>query len=122
MNGLSWLIYLADVAGSVGFAFTVATVIGIVVVAICLIAVPISEGEAIADENRPKWLSVLKTFSAIAIVGFFLGGITPSKETVYAIAASEMGEQVVTSPTGQKAIKALEAWLDRQIAPAQAAE
>jgi hypothetical protein len=117
MNGLSWLIYLADVAGSVGFVSGLAVVVGIIVVALCLVAIPVSEGEVLDQDNRSKWLSILKSFSIITFVAFLFSAIVPSKETVYAIAASEMGEQVVTSPTGQKAVKALEAWLDRQITP-----
>lgn len=41
--------------------------------------------------------------------------VVPSSDTVYAIAASEMGERVLSSPTAGKALKALDHWLDRQI-------
>lgn len=115
MNQLSWLLYLADVAGSSGWAICGVFVISALVVAITLVAAPLSEGEAITEENRPKWLKILKTFAASAIISFVLMTLIPAKETVYAIAASEIGEQVATSPTGQKALRAIDAWLDRQI-------
>lgn len=41
----------------------------------------------------------------------------PSKDTVYAIAASEMGESVLKSETGSLATQALNAWLKKQITP-----
>jgi amino acid transporter len=41
----------------------------------------------------------------------------PSKNTIYAIIVSEYGEEIVLSPTGSKAQQALNAWLDKQIAP-----
>lgn len=43
----------------------------------------------------------------------------PQKNTVYAIAASEVGEEVLKSETADKAMTALNAWLDRQIAGQQ---
>lgn len=39
----------------------------------------------------------------------------PSRDTFYAIAASEMGEQALKTPIATKAGKALEKWLDEQI-------
>jgi hypothetical protein len=36
---------------------------------------------------------------------------------MYAIAASELGEEVYKSEVGQKAEQALRAWLDKQINP-----
>lgn len=117
MNQLSWLLYFADVAGSLNFILSVITIVSFIVVAICLVAVPMSEGHVLDDDNRPKWLHIIRMFAIFWFLSFIVGAIIPSKETVYAIAASEVGEQVITSPTGQKVAKALEAWLDRQIDP-----
>jgi hypothetical protein len=41
---------------------------------------------------------------------------SPDKDTVYAIAASEVGDHVLHSKTGTLAEQALDAWLQRQIA------
>ena len=61
--------------------------------------------------------SVWGGVSAIALVVVSLA--VPSKDTVYAIAASEVGEEIVKSETAGKAVKALNAWLDKQIAPTE---
>lgn len=117
MNQLSWLLYLADVASGLEIAFRTTSLVSLVVGVACLLAVPATEGEVLEDENpRRRWFSTLR-WSAFGLVSsFVLLVAVPEKETVYAIAASEMGEQVVSSPTGQKAMKAIDAWLDRQIA------
>lgn len=57
----------------------------------------------------------MNTLSTLAVV-------LPSRETIYAIAASQMDEQALKSDIGAKTFRALDAWLDRQIAPAQRAE
>ena len=47
---------------------------------------------------------------------FLLGGVlTPSQNTLYAAAAVSVGKDVAATATAQKAVKALDAWLDRQI-------
>lgn len=148
MNELSWLIYLADVAGSVKGAS--GFVAGAMVPAtIAMSIVDLSKyrsnthradvevwDKAMAehvqyprlykkpstdrpkDEDAPMWRPwpaikgpVLTLFAAAVLFCAF-----PASGTLYAIAASEMGERVIQSETGDKAIQALNAWLDRQIA------
>lgn len=117
MNELSWLIYAADVAGSVGFGISTVFVLSMLVLAGTLLAVPFSEGEVMGKDIRQYWFKCLVWSSSFVAFSFFLGAAVPSQETVYAIAASEMGERVIQSETGGKAVDALNAWLDRQIAP-----
>lgn len=110
MNELSWMIYAADVCGKLGGAAKIVAVSGAFVGGLLGVALRndggVEEGKAIH-----KWtLRVCPTL-------LFLAVITPSKDTVYAMAASEMGEKVVQSQTANKAMQALNAWLDRQIAP-----
>lgn len=111
MNNLSWLIYAANIAGNLqtalilflilgGFACTMATVIAL------------AEGgyEGLyAKRCSDGW----KAIAAASILAVF----TPTQNTIYAIAASEMAETALSTPTATKAMKALDAWLDRQIAP-----
>lgn len=123
MNSLSWMIYFADVVGG-----------ALVILGLLMFATAIFAGGATAigffkrEENRSYgaedrdfqagqrlfvagrgklWIPLVL---AIAVV------FTPSRETIYAIAASEMGETALNSETGGKAVQALNAWLDRQIA------
>ena len=117
MNTLSWLIYLADVAGDLDGLLYFVSVISVLCV-FCWVGVAVVLGE-----EKPKteaWKAWGRVgFYAIAPI-FFLSWIfsafVPAKETVYAIAASELGESALKSETASKAFKALNAWLDRQIA------
>ena len=123
MNELSWLIYAADVAGDAnsicGFVFFGG------IIAVCLYALAkgfarvVSIGfddppitPSIAEVGKRLWLPV--------VIAGIVGLLAPSSNTLYAIAASEMGERVIESETAGKAVAALNAWLDRQIAKAPA--
>lgn len=64
-------------------------------------------------EEWPKKVPIITGTSGL-VLGLLLVFI-PSSKTIYAIAASEMGEEVLASPTADKAHKALDAWLDDQI-------
>lgn len=119
MNELSWLIYAADVADSAGGWLWFGGIAGGIVSIVGAGAYAISLDESFdAEEAKPirsfagrlwKWSLPLLVFSVVVSVA------VPGRETVYAIAASEMGERVLTSETGGKAVEALNAWLDRQI-------
>lgn len=109
MNNLSWLLYFAGMFGAlkaVAFAVCLFSV---------LLGLPVlgamTEGGHI--ENPRPWL---KRIAIIVAAGALVLIVTPSKNTMYAIAASEMGEQALQSPIATKASKALEKWLDDQIA------
>jgi len=116
MNELSWLIYLADVAGSLDALFSTLALIccsaGIILTILAIVA------KADKEEAIDKTLSFYGRF---ALGTFFLmaigAAVIPQRETVYAIAASEVGEQALTSPIATKSFKAIEVWLDKQIAP-----
>ncbi|MVB00075.1 hypothetical protein GN330_22775 [Nitratireductor sp. CAU 1489] len=96
MNNLSWLIYLAEVADKVS-AWAGAMSIILVMVGIAgmmFIAVAISLDEIsvrAASRLVGVWALVTALFAAVHT-------ITPSSRTIYMIAASEIGETVVTSP------------------------
>lgn len=138
MNELSWLIYLAGVFGSLG----VWCILGAVLMfAVCIVALvfPVRLDPEMAswlDRNKDyqRWPSIttppgdkpepkpiwdrrpLMKFSAVmSVVMVVVSIVTPSSNTMYAIAASEVGERVITSETGGKAIEALNVWLDAQI-------
>lgn len=115
MNDLSWLIYFADVAGSMGWAFNFIFIISsIVFVLNCTLGFTHAEEKA-TKEAWSLWRKFLWNSLIIGFVSFILTGIIPSKNTIYAIAASEMGEEIVKSETAGKAVKALDNWLDKQI-------
>jgi hypothetical protein len=106
MNNLSWLIYFADTLDSLN---VLAGLTLFVAALLCLfsIGVAVVNGEGVW-RHFPKAFYVVVGSALVAI-------LTPSSTTIYAIAASEMGESALKSATGGKAIKALNAWFDRQI-------
>jgi hypothetical protein len=120
MNSLSWMIYFADVSDSlstIGKLIAVGAGLGGAITAL-ITAVKTD----VDNIGRVEKLNVLSTgwqagkgFFKVGIVAALVVTPIPSKETIYAIAASEMGEDVLNSPTGGKAMQALNAWLDRQI-------
>jgi hypothetical protein len=142
MNTLSWLIYGADLAGNVQGASSVLCIGGVagyglyrLVSAIepdfsadpakrwdadlrehrrwpSLYAKP--EGERPQPGKRPVWIAWVVSISLVLSV------VTPSRNTLYAIAASEMGERALQTATASKAVQALNAWLDKQITPSEA--
>lgn len=141
MNNLSWLLYLAGVLGNfaglaiwlgVGIAIASGISFG------CWIAF---DGDSkkqydcyydksetsekykrfVLDRDHDR--KVAKGFFRTAVTGsvifpllWVFAAAVPPKETIYAIAASEMGEELMKTPTATKAVKALDAWLDKQLA------
>ncbi len=104
MNSLSWFLYFAGMAASVSmfftlFGFLTLTVLGFVSVYAWL------------EDNNPKYLK----WNLVPVLLIAVAVLIPSKDTMYAIAASELGEEVVKSAIGQKSIKAIEQWIDSQL-------
>lgn len=141
MNSLSWLLYIAGVSGNFTALFGwvgLAVLIGGICTYCVSIGFRVDGREELnsydyRDETSAKYkraiedkddamkqavsLSFWGRFMIItALIMWLLGAALPSKETVYAIAASEMGEELLKTPTAAKATKALDAWLDKQIA------
>lgn len=105
MNSLSWLLYLADVASGLKAVLIVVMVISLTIVFFWFFT----------TEESQKNSKTAAKFMIGALVAAVIAAFLPSRETVYAIAASEMGEELLKTPTAAKATKALDAWLDKQI-------
>ncbi len=115
MNSLSWLIYLADVCDNVDWVFSLITVLMTIAFIVWgLVGMAASDTETDPDFWK-GWRKIGWVVPASALAAILLGSVVPSKETIYAIAASEMGEKALNTQTGGKAVKALNVWLDRQI-------
>ncbi len=122
MNSLSWLIYFAGVSGNLQAVLMVIAVILAGFTGLrCLVT-------AIHNDDYPKdtpWTYPRLGPALTVAAGFaILAAIVPSQGTVYAIAASEVGEKVVTSERVQgmtdDAARALHQWIKRQIEPEKA--
>ncbi len=121
MNELSWLIYAADVAGDVNAVCATVFYGGAAGLALYSVGKGFARVAMSRFDDAPVTPSIAavgkKLWLPILIAGL-IGVATPSAGTFYAIAASEMGERALASETAGKAVEALNAWLDRQIAPA----
>lgn len=117
MNALSWLIYLADVVNSIGILSSIVGFFALLtflagLVVLCANPDPeYDKAEHVASIGLIRWSTTVFIICSLLLI------VLPGRDTVYAIAASEMGEEVLNSETGSKAVKALDAWLDRQISP-----
>lgn len=71
------------------------------------------------DMNKAtRGVKLRTTLGLIVGIIFWIGAVAlPTRDTVLAIAASEMGERALQTPTAGKAFKALDSWLDKQIDP-----
>jgi len=116
MNDLSWLLYLGDVSGSISHFFGFFGFVLFIVGGIATFGAFIALADDSLSDTSINSVKSAKNFGIFAVIfGFFLmvaATLLPSKETVYLIAASEAGEEVVTSKTGQKAIDAVNRYLD----------
>lgn len=117
MNRLSWMIYLADVCSNIGFPAGVFSILGVIAGVVSTIIKAISKAGESEDDKIAYAVStsIQRCAMPVAIISIALSILAPSKDTVYAIAASEMGEEVLKSPEVSKARQALSAWLDKQI-------
>lgn len=101
MNGLSWLLYFAEVSENISGTLGLLSVISAIVFVIFWflhIIIPADEQSKNFGEMAPKYA---KTASAVFCLSL-LGLLFPSQNTVYLIIASESAEMVVTSESGQK--------------------
>lgn len=108
MNDLSWMIYLAGAVDGLRTLFGITIGIAGIGAAFALL------GHFI-EEWQPG-LPIAKKLIAGCIAGGVCVALIPNQTTMFAIIASQMGEQALNTETGGKAVKALNAWLDRQIA------
>lgn len=119
MNELSWLLYLVELSHRVAVLFTI---IGVTLITVTII-LSIMSFTFEDFNNSPEQDQAVRLRCRRSAIGFgitcctlfFLATILPSQNTVYAIAAFEMGERVLDSKTGSLATQALNSWLQKQI-------
>lgn len=131
MNSLSFLIYLSGVTGSMsGFLTFVAVVFGIMTIVSAVVWLSMHEhtdhnGRLVDDKTlayrndmrkhgwRWFWL-----FMMLCVFSGSMSALTPSRQTVLLIAASEMGEKVLNHPRVQTVvdpgIELLTAWMEKE--------
>ena len=127
MNSLSWMIYFADVSGGisrmmiVGASLSSITAAGYSASWLCMASGPTlyrsdDRNAKLASHEalRGTLKSAINPAFITAVACSLIATLIPSKNTVYAIAASQAGDQLAHTETATKAMKALDAWLDKQ--------
>jgi hypothetical protein len=112
MNTALWMLYFADVAESLSTVLTIMVVIGFVALAVWLVGCGVTR----IDDLFESWALPPKRAYAAVATAALIACLIPSKNTFYAIAAANVGQKALNTQTGDKAVRALNAWLDRQIA------
>ena len=112
MNGLSWLLYLAEVVGKLGFLAAGISFIGTFgAIGIFLWWLHYEESGKKRGEPKPP----VKGFIIIWLTALTLHVAIPTQQTIYLIAGSEAGEAVVTSEAGQEIINDIQQVIKHQL-------
>ena len=108
MNDLSWFIYFADVIPTISLGIGLSSCILLVLYVIMFLACAADE----ELENIPK---IVHKGAIIVLALFVFNFSLPSKQAMYLIAASEVGEEVLKTPEATKSLKLINNWLDEQL-------
>lgn len=110
MNTLSWFLYFAGIATELsGFFAGMGLLFGMAGIMTYFATHPATPPKTVRLIAGGFFLLMTLSWAASALI--------PKKDTLYAIAASEMGEEALKSRLGQKSLQAIEAWVDKQISP-----
>lgn len=111
MNDLTWFLYWTDVLPGFAKGLTVFSVIGVIIVA--------TIGTAFLIETAGDLTTKFYLFTGSLISFFIILGLStnfiPSKQTMYLMIASEMGEEAYNSPNGQEVTNTLKTILKELI-------
>ena len=105
MNGLSWFLYLIDIMSNIQGWFVMASGLIFILGAGFLVAGAIKvdvstnyDGSARNPENLAngkRWRKTGIILLPLLLIPAFIASLIPSKETLYLIAGSQIGEQVI---------------------------
>lgn len=111
MNSLSWLLYAADVAGTIKTSGGLLAVFGLAG-AVCAYPASFMAGEtwswnteeenAVARARPAQIQKVAKSVAIASLVVLGIGALLPSRNTIMLIAASEVGETMLASEEVQR--------------------
>lgn len=115
MNNLSWILYFADVADKLGVAATLCVVIfGLASLAggIAVVGSRVDNPKR-SEYHMPLWMLIIPT--CILTLSLCVAVFTPSKDTIYLIAGSEIGETVVKTPEAQQMFSDIREVIQQQL-------
>ena len=127
MNDLSWLLYGAEVLANLGAFFAIVGVFGLITSCIGLFCALVVQndtrryGEEDLDYKKATALRALLTrYIVVFFVVTSVAMLLPSKQTMYMIAVSEMGEEVIQTPEFEKVRKLVNQYLDDSLSGEEA--
>lgn len=119
MNSVSWFIYIADVLGNISAIALMCAAACAVFCVVCLTGQAATDG-GLSKDCPNMWRYWWRCAAGCVLLSIF-ASLIPSKNTMYAIAASQMGERVIESEQvrgiADDATKAVHQWIKQQIAP-----
>jgi hypothetical protein len=115
MNHLKLMLYLADVCGNVqGELNFLSGICCVSSIGWCLTFIAMLAEDEEEEKRWRIWRKVGYFLIPFALVVNLLSSVIPSKNTVYAMAAIDVGQDLAKTPTASKAVAALNAWLVKQ--------
>lgn len=112
MNSLSWLIYAAETINNLKLSCSIFGLVGIVGGTAAFCMSPLTEPfiwssdtkeEIAAKKAIPETVrKVAKAVMITAVPLFLIAQVLPSKNTIMLIAASQFGENILSTPEAQK--------------------
>ena len=111
MNNISWWLYLAEVIPNFGTGLAILAFIGAAIGTITSAILTFEPSLSEEDKERKLCYKILTA----SVVGILLSMLFPSKETIYLILGSEVGETVVSSPEGKEIINDIREVINLQI-------
>lgn len=124
MNMLTWFLYLADVLGNFSIVLHLAYIFYFVFGAVTYIVMSLSAaGELYEAEINKAKKARIEFFSkyarprniVIAIMIMLVANLMPSTKTMYLMAASEIGEEVVMSEYTKNLYEKIDKFLETQL-------
>lgn len=103
MNMLSWTFLLTDIINDLQTFAIFITITSIFITTIILFKWTMDETDRKSnDEKRKTFKKLLKKSVMTAIVSMMIIIAIPSKQTIYMVTASQLGETVITNPETQE--------------------
>ena len=124
MNSLSWLIYVGDVVSGISFTVGFMGFFAVVTGCACFISglVRVRKWSWDSDEEYQQKKAAQKSVRSLAKplliagpIAFLVASFIPSSKTIYMIAASEVGETVVTSPESLEILGDVKALIKKRL-------
>ena len=116
MNSVSWFLYFPDVTNSLSVVFCVVALLSSIGIGVMWLVLTVN---ASVEDDRFKPAHMPVRMWAFPLILLFLACFLPSKNTMYAIAASQMGEKIAQSEAvrgiADDATRALQNWIRKQI-------